>query len=290
MNRSAGIGAGLLAGLLVLAGAPAAAMAAPLHHGAVAKHHPNRHGGHRFSLTGLVTAANGANLQVLVGHGQLAGRQLAKQSVPVVLGAHRGRRGAPAVGDTINAQGTADPSTGQLDASNFEVRQPRSGAIAGVIDAIDGTMISVNVTAVAGAAEAASSSEVLVDAAQAVVSMDGQPASVSQLTVGGTVAILGETDDQSAVATQVLAFSTAPSIDEGTVTQTNGSLIALSSENGDFTVDATSSQIILDGQAGGTVDQIASGDEVLAVGTAGSDPLAASTIFAFSQGEDGSGD
>lgn len=62
------------------------------------------------------------------------------------------------------------------------------------------------------------------------------------------------------------------------------------SDDGNTTVDVTASQIFLDGQPGATISRLATGDDVLAIGTAGSDPLAATVTFAFDQGGDGQGD
>lgn len=320
MNRPATAGAGLLAGVLILGWAPTAATAAPLQPGHAAQHHADSHGhghghgphGRHFNLTGLVTAANGTDLQVLVGQGQLGGKRLANQSVPIVLGAHRNRSASAAVGNTIHAQGTADPQTGQLEASNFTVQPSDTSAMVGVLDAINGTTIYVNVSAAAGSDGQGDQGEgysgdgqdggddVAVDVTQASVSLDGQPASLAQLATGQTVAILGETDDDSVLASQVLAYSTAPGVAEGTLTQVSGNLLMLSSGGGDqasgddetssATVDVTNSQIILDGQPAASVSQLAPGDAVLAVGPAGSDPLAATTTFAFGNGEDGQGD
>src|SRR5579859_5508368 len=262
MNRPTGVSVGLLAGALILGGAPTAATAAALQPGHTAQRHANGHAnghghghghghGRRFNLTGLVTAANGTDLQVLVGRGQLGGKRLAQQSVPIVLSAHRNRPASAAVGDTIHAQGTADSQTGQLDASEFKVQPSGTSATAGVIDAINGTTISVNVSAEAGSDAQGDQGErysgdgqdggddVVVDVTQASVSLDGQPASLAQLTTGQTVVILGETDDESALAAQVLAYSTAPGIVEGTLTQVNGNLLTLSSGGDDETSTAT---------------------------------------------------
>lgn len=315
MNRPIGAGVGLIAGLLVFAGGPAA-MAAPFHPGHAAQRHASSHGpghgrkGQRFNLTGLVTAANGTSLQVLVAKGSMNGKQLATQSVSIVLSPHRNHPASASVGDTIRAQGTADPQTGQLDASTFEVQSSATSAMVGLVDAVNGTTISLHVSAVAdpggqgdqgdhGVSQSegrhGGGEDVAVDVAQASVSVDGQPAALAQLATGETVAILGQRDDQSALASQVLAYSTAPGIAEGTLTQVNGNVLTLSTRHDDHeiitaAVDVTSSLIVLDGQSGATVSQLNPGDQVLAVGTAGSNPLAAMTIFAFDRGQNGQRD
>lgn len=316
MNHATRIAAGLVAGVLALGTSTTAAMAAPLGFSHTIHQHAGHPGhSHRFNLKGLVTAANGTQLQVLVGHGHLGGQRLTGDSVRLDLNG-RGHHPAPHVGDSIHAQGTAGSATGEFDASQFEaVTAGDSTALVGVLDAVDGTTLMVNVSAEAGSGgqgdqgdgqgdqgDAVNSDgqgdDVPIDASTASVSLDGQPASVAQLTPGETVAVLGETADDSALAAQVLAYSTVPGIADGTITQVSGNVLTLSSgdgggggdsQDGSSTVDVTGSQIFLDGQPGATVSQLATGDGTLAIGTVGSDPLAATVTFAFSQGGDGQG-
>jgi hypothetical protein len=243
-----------------------------------------------------------------VGKGSLGGQPLAGHSVRLVVGTHH--RNGPAVGDTISAQGSGD--SGELDASTFQVQASDTGAIAGVVNAVAGTTIDVSVTASAGSdgegdqgpasglsRDGHDGGDFTVDASQASVSVDGQPGSLPDITAGETVGVLGAADDGSMLATQVLAFSTTQDTAEGTITQTNGNLLTLSSGDGAGdatfdgssvgTVDVTTSQVFLDGQPG-AAGQLVTGDLVLALGTAGSDPLAATVTFAFSPGGDGQGD
>jgi hypothetical protein len=283
-------------------------MAAPVSHSHAVQRHASQHG-HKFNLTGLVTAADGTQLQVLVGHGRLGHQQLARDSVQLSLRAH-GHHVFPDVGDSIHAQGTADSVAGEFDASQFEDQASGdSGALVGVLDAVDGTTLLVNVTAqIDGqgdqgdgqgdqangpAKDGQGGGDVAIDASQATVTLDGQPSAVAQLAPGDTVAVLGETDDDSALATQVVGFSTAQATAEGTITQLNGTVLTLGSGDGQgdesTAVDVSSSQIFLNGQPGATVSQLTTGDDVLAVGTVGTDPLAAAVTFAFGQGGDGQG-
>lgn len=322
MNHSTRAGAGLVAAILALGAGPTTAMAAPVSDSYAVQHHANHHG-HKFNLTGLVSAADGIHLRVLVGNGRLGHQQLARRSVQLDLRA-RGHHASPDVGDSIHAQGTARTAAGAFDASQFEVQASGdSGALVGVLDAVDGTTLLVNVSAQidgqggqgdgeggqgdgegdqsdGAAMDAQDGGDVAVDASQATVSLDGQPAAVAELATGDTVAVLGETDDDSALATQVLGFSTAQATAEGTITQMNGTVLTLAPGDGDSggdggsdgsttTVDVSGSQIFLDGQSTATVSQLATGDDVLAVGTAGTDPLAATVTFAFGQGGDGQG-
>jgi len=316
MNYSTRAASGLVAGILALGTGPTAAMAAPLSVTHAVHQHARQHGhSHRFNLKGLVTAANGTQLQVLVGQGHLGGQRLRGQSVRLDLNA-RGHHPSPDLGDSIHAQGTADSAMGEFDASQFEVQAAGDGsALVGVLDAVDGTTLMVNVSAAAGSDDQGDQGDgqgdqgdatngddqgddVAIDASTASVSLDGQPASVAQLTPGETVAVLGETADDSALATQVMAYSAVPGIADGTITQVSGNVLTLSSgdgggggdsEDGNSAVDVTGSQIFLDGQPGATVSQLAAGDDVLAIGTAGSDPLAATVTFAFDQGGDDQG-
>jgi hypothetical protein len=315
MNHPTRAAAGLVAAILALGTGPTAAMAAPLSFTQAVHQHARHHGhSHRFNMTGLVTAATGTHLQVLVGRGHLGGQRLTGQSVRLDLNA-RGHHRSPDVGDAIHAQGTAGSAAGEFNASHFEVQAAGdSSALVGVLDAVDGTTLMVNVTAGAGSGDQGDGQgdqgdavngddqgddDVAVDASAASVSLDGQPGSVTQLTPGQTVAVLGETVDDSALVTQVMAYSTVPGIADGTVTQVSGDLLTLfpgdsagggDSEDGNSTVDVTGSQIFLDGQPGATVSQVSTGQDVLAIGTAGSDPLAATVTFAFNQGGDGQGD
>ena len=317
MNHSTRLAAGLAGGILALGTGPTAAMAVPLSFTHAVHRHARHHGhSHKFNLKGLVTAANGTQLQVLVGNGHLGGQRLTGQSVRLDLNA-RGHHPSPDVGDSIHAQGTADSATGEFDANQFEVQAASdSSALVGVLDAVDGTTLMVNVSAEVGSdgpgdqgdgqgdqgdatnRGSQGDDDVAIDASTASVSLDGQPASVAQLTPGETVAVLGETVDDSALATQVMAYSTVPGIVDGTITQVSGNVLTLSSgdgggggdsEDGNSTVDVTGSQIFLDGQPGATVSQLATGDDVLAIGAAGSDPLAATVTFAFDQGGDDQG-
>lgn len=320
MKHSTRAGAGLVAGILALGAGPTAAMAAPVSDSQPVHHHASQHR-HTFTLEGLVTAADGTHLRVLVGHGRLGRQQLARHSVQLDLRAH-GHRVFPDVGDGIHAQGTAGSAAGEFDASQFEAQASGdSGALVGVLDAVDGTTLLVNVSAQIDAQgdqgdgqgdqgdtlatdgqDGADGGDIAIDASQATVSLDGQPATVAQLAAGDTVAILGQTDGDSALATQVLGFSAPQATAEGTITQLNGTVLTLASGDGDSggdggggdsestaTVDVSGSQIFLDGQSGAPVSQLATGDDVLAVGTAGTDPLAATVTFAFGQGTDGQG-
>lgn len=166
----------------------------------------------------------------------------------------------------------------------------RSTGISGTIVSISGTTIDISPTTAGTGGDNSQGDGIAVDASQATVLLDGGPSSVTSLASGETVAVIGEKNDGTMVATTVLAYDNAfaVAVAVGHITAVSGSVLTLSGrgDSGAVTsVDSGAANIYLNGVVGSAVSQLQVGDRVIALGTAGSNPLASSAILAFNSGD-----
>lgn len=283
-------------------GAPSEAHSVDTTHQAIAS---------RFIVSGIVQAKRATALRVFVQHGRVAGREVRRQALTVRISgmtvrtkvgtsvkrsATASRAASIAVGDVVRLDGSVHTVGGapELDATNAIVAPLPSMALAGTVSTINGSTITLDTSNFAQVGVCSEESQlVTVDARQASVSLDGASASLSQVTTGATVVVTGERDEDAVVATSVFAFSSAPAVAVGTLASVTGNTLSLSSsceddesQSAPVQVDATAASIVLDGLSGSTLAQLVAGDRVLAVGSPGSAPLAATTVFAFSSSDD----
>ena len=313
----AGIGACALAAVLAV---PATAGAQQLH--SASRHAGSspvvagrRHGGAQkrvhFSLNGLVQSDSNGLLGVYVARGEIGGRHVrnvvehvivdkashkakparSKHAASATVFARAGKGTRPiVVGDIVHLSGTVDQSgdSQTLDATHENIVNTRSTGVSGTIVSVAGTTIDISPTTTGTGGDNSQGDGIAVDASQATVLLDGVSSSVTSLATGETVAVIGEKNDGTMVATTVLAYDNAPAVALGHISAISGSVLTLTGrgDSGAVTsVDSTSASIYLNGVGGSAVSQLQAGDRVIALGTAGSNPLAASAILAFNSGD-----
>ena len=297
-----------LAGLCALAATLglAGTAAAQTGHSGSAGHQRGAHKS-RFSLNGLVLSVHGGVLGVYVQRGEIAGKPVRKlvESVELPATSHHGSpaRGhrAVVVGDIVHVSGIASSSNGteSLQATHDNIVTTHSTAVVGSVVSVDGTTLVVAPSRPSGGdggggrggglrRDGTDQGNLSIDASQATILVDGTEAVLTDLVANETVAVIGERDDGTMLAATVLGYTTTPSVVEGRLSSVSGSILTLSSgDSGTSTqVDASKAAIYLNGVAGATLSQLASGDKVIAIGTAGSSPLAAATVLDFNAKDD----
>jgi hypothetical protein len=107
-------------------------------------------------------------------------------------------------------------------------------------------------------------------AAAATVTLDGAASTLTGLAAGQVVVVLGSSDHDVATASSIYAFGKPPAFQGGRVTAVNGSVVSLDSD-GPLDVDlapgGTAIPLVLNGNAGATVDKLTPGARLLLVGT-----------------------
>ncbi len=299
--------------IAILGGALAASLALPGIASAQANAgsrggHDHHHHSTGFALNGLVESFADPALSLFTQGGHIGSQSVPDTSETVQLTSHDGGSGnvlgfrsrsrgcdgshgslvrhgrsgdlgaAILPGDVVHVQGYVDNSSGSpvLDATCVRVTPYRSMVGVGTVVSTNGTNVLV---APSFFSNGAAMSNVTVDASQATVSLDGSPSTLGSLLPGDTVAIAGEKDGSIMFAAVVLAYSSAPGIATGKVTSVSGNDLNLNGSAGASTVDASAASIYLNGVPDGSVGQVTDGDQVVALGTAGSDPLAASVVL-----------
>ena len=147
-----------------------------------------------------------------------------------------------------------------------------------------------------------------------LVSATGAKTVGAPVAAGQYVVVLGEADDRDMLAAAIYTFGAAPALAVGQVTSSNSDTSTVTidargsehqgqedadSEDGSnrsITIDASHADVVVNGvlpTAGSSASAFpAVGDEILAVGTAGSTPtaLTATLVFLFNQADNGSAD
>ncbi|MHB1988934.1 MAG: hypothetical protein ACYCSF_13300 [Acidimicrobiales bacterium] len=314
----AGIGACALAVVLAV---PASAGAQALHsgtrHAAARSAHKQaaRQKKVRFSLNGLVQSKTSTKIGVYVANGEIGGKHVRDVLEQVTLQAaghkvkhskgHAGKakRAARAlgsgstghdgqsvvVGDVVHVSGNAEDNSGTetLYASHDSVVNTKSTAIVGTITSVSasGTTIEVSTESATPGGDNSQGDPVTVDTSQATVLLDGATSTAAALAAGETVAVIGEKNDGTMVASTVLAYDNSPAIAMGTITGISSGVVTLSTKGDSGTttsLDATSASIYVNGVSGGTLGQLQIGDEVIALGTSGTSSL---TLLDFNSGD-----
>ncbi len=301
-----------------------AALALPATAGAEGIAHRSGPHGHRvhFSLSGLVQSDSHGALGVYVDKGRIGSRRIQKVLEHVVVQRHSAKTTKRAkrrpshkasvrllsagyaqkanhrakrsivVGDVVHLSGMALESGNSqtLDANQEQVVDTHAAAILGTVSsfsvtATSSTLVVTPQTFVTGSEGEGEHGTLTIDASQATVTIDGATAQLADLVSGETVVVVGEKYDGSMMAATILAYSTTPSIAWGHLSSVNGSTLTVHNSSGPETVDASAAAIYLNGVVGATVGQLSQGSFVLALGTAGSSPLAASVVLDFNRGD-----
>jgi hypothetical protein len=300
----------VLAGVTALA-APAASAA---ERGAYARLHPGAH----FQVTGIVSGVNANSVSVFVERGVVAGRSARHELLTVQLGRARvhefaGRKGHArsddanfAIGEVAHLSGVVlagGPSANlECESATVSTDTPAT-ALVGTVYETGGSLVIVD-RSVFGQSDQMSDfvQPVIVDDTNATVTLNGAAATGSQIAAGQTVIVLGTLDNDIVLAASIDAFTTAPTIETGTLQDVSGTTLAITpfggrfgywsqsggnsnDQNGPFLVDASTATIVLNGVSGATVSELTTGDAVIVVGTPGTTPLVATTVFASDQSD-----
>ena len=127
--------------------------------------------------------------------------------------------------------------------------------------------------------------QITVDDTNAAITVDGAEGAI---TVGDTVAILGEVTDNTVVASTIYAFSTAPAFMRGEVESVSGDNVTVRDRGTTTTVSLTGVPLALNGDVGATPSELVAGDKLLLVGTLaeGTNQLIPEVAFAFNHHDD----
>jgi hypothetical protein len=125
-----------------------------------------------------------------------------------------------------------------------------------------------------------------VDVSQAAVTVDG--ATGPTLAPGQFVAVLGEGDHDTLLAASVYAFSAAPTVTGGEVSAVDGTVVTFGEDDTSTSLDLGTATLVINGNPGGTVDQITPGNRLVVIGsTDGTGTFTATMAFAFNSGDRG---
>ncbi len=127
--------------------------------------------------------------------------------------------------------------------------------------------------------------QITVDDTNAAITVDGAEGAI---TVGDTVAILGEVTDDTVVASTIYAFSAAPAFMRGEVQSVSGDNVTVRDRGTTTTVSLTGVPLALNGDVGATPSELVAGDKLLLIGTLaeGTNQLIPEVAFAFNHHDD----
>jgi len=312
--------AGLSSGLVLSApGAALAATHAPSHPSPHPATHQTRKPAPKlapkrvhFAADGLVTGHTPAGTQVYVRDLHLGAKQLHNQVVTLKPHSARHLRmmaadtALPPVGDEVQATGDSNGSLTDLETVTETVTPAPAELFLGTISSVNGTTLTVAVQRAMDSSDVAESHQLTVDAAQAASTVDG---AAGTLTAGQYVVILGERDHNTVLAASVVAFSTAPDSQAGTIASITGNTVTLAADDaqestdnstGDTPgetsgddqapsppaaqpagIDLTGVPLTLNGSPGANATGLAVGDKLLVLGTTSNGVFTPSAAYAF---------
>jgi hypothetical protein len=127
--------------------------------------------------------------------------------------------------------------------------------------------------------------QVMIDDTSATILVDGAAGTIA---VGDTVAVLGETMDNTITASSVWAFSTPQAFMRGNIQTVSGDSVTLKDDGNTSTVSLTGVPLALNGDVGATTSQLMAGDKLLLIGTvdATSGDFTPELAFAFNHRDD----
>lgn len=279
--------------MVLLAAAPASALAT----------HASRHQpapaakAHRFTAEGLVVSSTGSSIVVLardvssrgrVDHNKLITVAVAPrhQRHPHVRGASTAgpSAGTLIVGNLVDLSGTATGSgtTATFTATQVVQHAEPAHVFLGTVTAVNANLVTVTKAATASDAQGENSdgsNQFTVDVTNAAVTVDGAAGS---LTVGQSVAVLGEGVHDLVLAAAVYAFTAVPTVLAGDVAAVNGTLVTIGDSGDGATVDLAGVPLSVNGNPDSTTAALDADTNIVVLGstdTAGT--LTPTLAFAF---------
>jgi len=279
--------------MVLLAAAPASALAT----------HASRHQpapaakAHHFTAEGLVVSSTGSSIVVLardvssrgrVDHNKLITVAVAPrhQRHPHVRGASTAgpSAGTLIVGNLVDLSGTATGSgtTATFTATQVVQHAEPAHVFLGTVTAVNANLVTVTKAATASDDQGENSdgsNQFTVDVTNAAVTVDGAAGS---LTVGQSVAVLGEGVHDLVLAAAVYAFTAVPTVLAGHVAAVNGTLVTIGDSGDGATVDLAGVPLSVNGNPDSTTAALGPDTNIVVLGstdTAGT--LTPTLAFAF---------
>lgn len=283
--------------MVLLAAAPASALAT----------HASRHQpapaakAHRFTAEGLVVSSTGSSVVVLardvssrgrVDHNKLITVAVAPrhQRHPHVRGASTAgpSAGTLIVGNLVDLSGTATSSgtTATFTATQVVQHTEPAHVFLGTVTAVNANLVTVTKAATASDDQGENSdgsNQFTVDVTNAAVTVDGAAGS---LTVGQSVAVLGEGVHDLVLAAAVYAFTAVPTVLAGDVSAVNGTLVTIGDSGDGATVDLAGVPLSVNGNPDSTTAALDADTNIVVLGstdTAGT--LTPTLAFAFNSAD-----
>ena len=283
--------------MVLLAAAPASALAT----------HASRHQpapaakAHRFTAEGLVVSSTGSSVVVLardvssrgrVDHNKLITVAVAPrhQRHPHVRGASTAgpSAGTLIVGNLVDLSGTATSSgtTATFTATQVVQHTEPAHVFLGTVTAVNANLVTVTKAATASDDQGENSdgsNQFTVDVTNAAVTVDGAAGS---LTVGQSVAVLGEGVHDLVLAAAVYAFTAVPTVLAGDVSAVNGTLVTIGDSGDGATVDLAGVPLSVNGNPDSTTAALGPDTNIVVLGstdTAGT--LTPTLAFAFNSAD-----
>ncbi len=283
--------------MVLLAAAPASALAT----------HASRHQpapaakAHHFTAEGLVVSSTGSSIVVLardvssrgrVDHNKLITVAVAPrhQRHPHVRGASTAgpSAGTLIVGNLVDLSGTATSSgtTATFTATQVVQHTEPAHVFLGTVTAVNANLVTVTKAATASDDQGENSdgsNQFTVDVTNAAVTVDGAAGS---LTVGQSVAVLGEGVHDLVLAAAVYAFTAVPTVLAGDVSAVNGTLVTIGDSGDGATVDLAGVPLSVNGNPDSTTAALDADTNIVVLGstdTAGT--LTPTLAFAFNSAD-----
>jgi len=200
---------------------------------------------------------------------KLAGKHGRAQGLPAHTSVTAAAAGGMTIGDSITLAGTSTGvGTGESFTATTAVEHAAPAHVyLGTVLAVNG-----NILTVAKAAEASDdptensdgSDSFTVDISSATVTLDG---ATGALAPGQSVAVLGEGDSDTVLASSVFAFSTAPTVLGGEVSTVTGTAVTLTSDDTSSTVDLAGVPLYFNGNPSATPGQLTTDAHLLILGS-----------------------
>lgn len=277
----------------------------------------------KAKVHGVVVRQAGNRLTVLA-HDVTAGKRTSHNRVTtVVLAAPKaaaqhhafGAAMAPRPGDLITATGSTTDGTTITSASVQAVSPLPARAVLGQVSAVSGTLVTLTPREEADGDHEGQDGEhgLVVDTSAATFS--GVASDASGVTPGEYLVVLGEEDQGTFAAAKVFSYASKPLVAGGDVSAADQSANSLTIGGGDsdtgIAVDTTNADVVVNGNDQQTASFPTVGDKVLVVGADGSapastpsgdedgenedqtstpatsQPIAATVVFAFNEGDHG---
>jgi uncharacterized Zn-binding protein involved in type VI secretion len=318
----AGIGAVLAVAAAVPAAATGSHQASSAHH--AADRHSSRHHERRLLVRGLVAGHHGRTMTVFARTAQVGARTRHDERIRIVFARSAHGRTRIPTGDhlRLSATGIAHKHVFWVRHDHDEmVTTARATLFFGTVTAVDGHLLTVaendrddgdhhdgedndghrhrhgDNDEVSPADHSPGGPgdgdhdgnddghRITIDDTSAAVTVDGMSGSI---TVGDSVAVLGEAANNTVVASTIYAFTTPPSFRRGKVQQVAGDNVTFRKDGDSTTVSLAGVPLALNGDVGATPNQLMTGDKLLLIGPLDADTgqVVPDVAFAFNHHDD----